>query len=187
MVSVRVFLYIHMMKLYLIITLFVNGIGLTLPNSEQHASYEVYLFLSDECVISQYYMPQINELYKEFANDSIHFIGIFPNFSSKPDKIESFKLRFDIPYQLKTDYYKKVCKKLNAEITPEVVILRNEEIIYKGRIDNAYLRIGQRRRVVDQHELREALEQIRNEGQCHVKNEQAVGCFINFADNLSQN
>ena len=67
----------------------------------------VYVFLHESCVIRQYYTLPLRELHEEYANESVQFIGLFPNFSSKPKQIETFKKKYQIPFELKTDYYHK--------------------------------------------------------------------------------
>ena len=57
----------------------------------------VYVFLHESCVISQYYTLPLRELHEEYANENIQFIGLFPNFSSKPNQIETFKEKYQIP------------------------------------------------------------------------------------------
>lgn len=69
---------------------------------------------------------------------------------------------------------------LGASVTPEVVVFNEskEKILYKGRIDDSYARVGKRKRVTSTSELKEVLEAIKNDQPIQVSNTTAVGCFI---------
>ena len=143
-------------------------------------SITVYIFLHESCIISQYYTLPLREIYEEYAGDRIQFVGLFPNFSSKPDKIQAFKERYKIPFTLEADYYHTRKEALGAEVTPEVVVVNecSGETLYKGRIDDAYARVGKRKRVTSTSELQDALEAIRNDQPIPVAHTEAIGCFI---------
>jgi len=143
-------------------------------------SITVYVFLHESCVISQYYTLPLRELHEEYANENVQFIGLFPNFSSKPDQIEAFKEKYQIPFELKTDYYHKKKEKFEATVTPEVVVYNESKgkLIYRGRIDDAYARVGKRKRITTTTELKNVLESIRNNQPIMVSNTQAIGCYI---------
>jgi len=158
----------------------VNSIGQT-----ETAKPLLYLFLSDECIITQYYITTLNTLVEEYGQE-VDMVAIFPNFSSKPKKIEAFyqKYKLNIPY--KTDYYKELSRSLGATVTPEAILLDTKgKIVYQGRIDNGYVRIGKRRRVVTTHELSDAITALVKNEEIEVAKTEAIGCFINFSDKIS--
>ena len=143
----------------------------------------VYLFLLDDCVICQSYTPKLRQLHQEYGSE-IPFIGIFPNFSSKPEGIEVFTEKYEIPFETRTDYWKDLTRKFQVEVTPEVVVYHHssETIIYKGRIDNEFFSLGKRRRVVTTDELREVLSAVKSGNLNPFPFTEAIGCFINFND-----
>ena len=144
-------------------------------------SISVYIFLHETCVISQFYTLPLRSLHETYANDSLQFVGIFPSFSSKKQQIAAFKKKYQLQFRLKTDYYKTKTKLLGATVTPEVVIYNEDQqtILYKGRIDDTYFRIGKKRRVTTTSELQDALTAIVNNEPILVKETEAIGCFIN--------
>lgn len=149
-------------------------------DSQEKDSVTVYIFLHESCVISQYYTLALQDLHETYANDQIRFIGLFPNLSSKIDDIMVFKEKYQIPFELKTDHYHIKKEALNATITPEVVVYdeSQREILYKGRIDDSYFRVGQRKRVTTTSELKDVLEAIINGQAIEVPHTKAIGCFI---------
>lgn len=161
------------------------GISTSIAQHQTTAKPVLYLFLSDECVITQYYIPTLNELATAYG-DKVDMVAIFPNFSSKPDKIKAFYDKYQLTIPHKTDYYKTLSKALGATITPEAILVDGAgNTLYQGRIDNSYVQIGKRRRVVTAHELEDALSAITNDKEILTAETEAIGCFINFNDTIS--
>lgn len=148
-------------------------------------SIKIYIFLLEDCVISQYYTLQLRELHAKYASEEIEFIGIFPNRFSKPETIEQFKKDYQLPFELKYDYYQALAKKMGATVTPEAVVYdeEKEEIIYKGRIDNTYFRVGKRRQVTTTSELADVLESLQNNTPPSTESTVAIGCYIKYEQN----
>lgn len=142
----------------------------------------VYIFLSEDCPICRYYIPEINQLYETYS-ETVEFVGVFPNFSSKPEKIKTFKHEYKLMLPTQTDYFKKLSHALGAKKTPEVFVTNQEgEIVYKGRIDNSFVALGKRRRVVTSRDLDSFLSQLLTMKHVPFLETEAVGCYINFAD-----
>jgi len=146
-------------------------------------SFTLYLFLLDDCPICIDYTTTINNLHEEYGNE-ISFIGYFPNFSSKPEKIEAYKKKYGIKFQTFTDYYKENSKKWDVAVTPEVILYDHSRnsIIYKGRIDNKFVKLGRRRNVVTENDLALVLESTRTDSPIGYTYKKPVGCFINYGE-----
>ncbi len=151
-------------------------------------SLSLYLFLLDDCPICLNYTSLLNDMYTEYG-DRISFQGYFPNFSSKGEKIDSFRKTYKIEFPLQTDYYKEQAKKWNAEVTPEAILYNHttQKVIYQGRIDNKFVRLGRRRNVVTEHDLKKAIDQTLSFEEVTTPFTEAIGCFINYNDKLSRN
>lgn len=153
------------------------GLARSIPPPQQ---ITVYVFLHESCVISQYYTPALRALHQEYSSEEIQFVGLFPNPASKPDLIAAFQEKYEIPFLLKPDYFHFKKDLLGATVTPEVVVYHEEEqkILYRGRIDDAYARVGQRKRFVSTSELKDVLAAIQNQEPILVAETVSVGCFI---------
>ena len=162
-----------------------NGFSAKAQTSPITTKPILYLFLSDECIITQYYITTLNDISKRYSEE-VDMVAIFPNFSSKPKKIEAFYAKYKLTIPHKTDYYKKLSRSLGATVTPEAILLNTEgRIVYQGRIDNSYVAIGKRRRVVTTQELSDAIDRLLKGTEIAVNQTEAIGCFINFNDKLS--
>lgn len=127
-------------------------------------------------------IPEIQDLYDQYHGDQIQFVGYFSNFSSKPHKIEAFKESYNIPVECKTDYFKTRATLLGATVAPEVIVYdeKQKRILYKGRISNAYAKVGTRRRVVTEHDLKNSLQAIIEDKEIETPETVAIGCYINY-------
>ncbi|MBT8189440.1 MAG: redoxin domain-containing protein [Saprospiraceae bacterium] len=166
--------------LILFISLFVATDHL---RSEQDIdSVTVYIFMAEECRICQYYTPLLRNLYEGYNDHNISFTGLFPNRHSSIETITKFKDEYDIPFPLKYEYFQTLTRKFEVRMTPEVVVYNESEkkIIYKGRIDNSYYRVGRKRRVITNHELKDVLERIQDGNYEPLPSKQPVGCFISL-------
>ena len=174
-------------KMCVVVFLLILGLSTGTYSQNEASKPILYLFLSDECIITQYYVPTLNEISAQYGED-VDMVAIFPNFSSKPKKIQAFYDKYKLTIPHKTDYYKELSRSLGATITPEAILLDTSGyIIYHGRIDNSYVQIGKRRRVVTTHELSAALESLINDKEIAIPHTEAIGCFINFSDKISSN
>lgn len=144
------------------------------------AQIQVYVFLREDCLISQHYSVDLREFHEQYGSDSITFIGLFPNQSSSELDMLMFKEKYNIPFELRLDHEHVQVNRFGATITPEVVVFdfQRQAILYQGRIDDTYYRVGKKRRLTSQRELKEVLEQIVNGQLPSVNSSPAVGCFI---------
>lgn len=159
---------------------FTVGQAKSTPSPTSQDKITVYVFLHEACVISQYYTLPLRQMHEEYANENLQFVGLFPNASSQVDKIQAFKESYKIPFALQIDEEQVKTEAFGATITPEVVVYNETqaEIMYQGRIDDAYARVGQRKRVTNTSELKDVLEAIANNQAILVRKTPAVGCFI---------
>lgn len=150
------------------------------------SKYTVYFFLLDECKICREYGPELKRYSEEYQSENIEFIGVFPNFSSKKENIQKYKTEFNLEFELKTDYFKKLANKFGATVLPEVFIYdqTSDVVVYSGRIDDRYVTIGKRKRVIKNFDLEKALKHIFRDQEILIKRTEAIGCFINYNDNL---
>jgi peroxiredoxin len=146
-------------------------------------SLTVYIFLLDECIISQFYTPELTRLNDRYKSKGVGFIGYFPNTASSPEEIELFAKDYHIDFPLKADHEKFFTKKFDITVTPEVAVWdhRSDRLIYRGRIDDSYVRVGKRKLHPQNHDLEDMIKSwIAMELPDQLTETQAIGCFINF-------
>jgi hypothetical protein len=158
----------------------VSGFKNKLSDSRPKAAFTVYIFLMEDCPISQSYTLTLKELYRTYAREGFDFTGVFPNASSNQESMLSFQRNYALPFPVKLDIGNKISRALGARLTPEVFVVdkASNKVLYQGRIDNAFFKLGQKRGVITTHELRDALAAIKSGKPVAVVKTEAVGCFI---------
>jgi peroxiredoxin len=140
----------------------------------------VYVFLAETCPISQQATLALRTLYTTYAAQGVQFVGIFPDQQTSTADVAAFGRTYQVPFPLKLDSKQQLTRRFKARITPEVVVTAADgrTVLYQGRIDNGYVRLGQRRTVTTQQELRDALAAIVAGRPLAQARTEAVGCFI---------
>lgn len=148
-------------------------------------SLTVYVFLHDDCLISQFYTLELTRLYTTYHTQKVGFVGYFPNAASTSEQIEVFAKDYKITFPLLPDYAKDLTRKFGIKVTPEVAVWdhRSEQMIYRGRIDDSYVRVGKRKTHPQNRDLVEIIDAwLLNETPGTLVQTQAIGCFISFTD-----
>ncbi len=144
----------------------------------------VNFFLLDECKISINMTAEMKTIFESYTSEQFSFKAYFPNLASNEESIVSFKEDYQLPFECVSDYQKIRSKLLGATVAPEVVVYDEvkKEILYRGRIDNSYFEVGNRRRVITKRDLHEALSAILTDQAIIQKETEAIGCFINYKE-----
>lgn len=143
-------------------------------------TYQVCLFLLEDCKITQAYTDKLQNLHRTFASDSIHFTGFFPNPVSEDSTMQAFVEKYQLPFPCTRSGAYDQAKRFGVTVTPEVVVYNEtrDSVYYQGRIDNLFERVGQRRQVVTSHELENALYSIQQNKPVLVSRTTPVGCIL---------
>ena len=173
-------LYLRPMKIFWISVVLLYS--LSLQAQTKRSKYSVFYFLGEDCRICEYYAPEINRLDSLYSGEEFQFQGFFPSRYSTEKGIEAFKEKYKIQIPLKLEYFATKTKSFGVTITPEVVVYNNEseKIIYRGRIDDSYVRVGRRRRVIQERDLESLLHQLISGEEPEYIETQAIGCYITF-------
>jgi thiol-disulfide isomerase/thioredoxin len=141
----------------------------------------VFLFYSPECPICLSQTKTISELYNQHKKDSIDFIMVFPGKFYSNKIIKRFLKDYAISIYAIRDDNVALTNYMKATVTPEAVVLdRNRNRIYSGRIDNLFEDIGERRTIVTEHYLRDAIVAVLENKEPVIKRTEPVGCILNL-------
>lgn len=140
------------------------------------AQVEVIYFLSPTCKICQFYSLEMRALYQEYQAQGVHFSAFAPGRFVTDSALTAYQHDYQLPFPVVKDDL--LHRQLNATVTPEVFVLFQDQLVYYGRIDDSFVRVGKRRTHVKNHELRDALEALLHEKPLQIHNAPAVGCII---------
>jgi len=165
------------MKKLLAIILF---LGFSILGFSQN-KYSVYVFVAEKCPISIYMVKPLQEVFQKYGND-VDFYTVFPLKNSTNKTAQQFLEKYNLTdFKIKLDNYQGFARKLGATITPEVIVLDdNGEIVFRGRISDAYKAPGKMKHGVRKNELIAVLDKLTNGEVVPEPWAHAVGCYITF-------
>ncbi len=138
----------------------------------------VVVFTGTECPVNNYYMPRLKELHGKYAAKGVQFLAVNSNPQDSVEKIAEHAKQEGLPFPVLKDTDQKVVDLLQAERTPEVVVLDSRRMIcYRGRIDDQF-GVGFRRPQPSRRDLVEAIDEVLAGKPVSVARTQVAGCLI---------
>jgi len=146
------------------------------PLQVEDKAGSVLIFYWHDCPICNSYAPEINRLCSAETNFAFYIVQVDPDLTPTAALKHAKDFRLLPPVLL--DGKHRLVKLAGATITPEAVVFgKNKIVLYRGRIDNLYPSLNQRRAEATEHDLQDALDAI-TAGKPIKAQWPAVGCSI---------
>lgn len=137
----------------------------------------VYIFTTTDCPISNRYAPEIQRLAAAFGSQA-RFVLAYPVPGDSDQKIREHKKKFAYALDSVRDSDQRLVKLTGVTVTPEVAVMKGDQLLYRGRIDDRYIDFGKDRIKPTTHDLQDALTAVIAGKPVAVKETRAVGCFL---------
>jgi AhpC/TSA family len=151
-----------------------------LSNSTEKA--QVFVFTRTDCPISNRYAPLLNQIFQKYTSQGVAFWLVYVDPSQGPDAIEKHMREFDYHFGVLRDPDHTLVKLTGAQVTPEAAVFVPEKsgarLVYRGRIDDQYVKFGVTRPKPTTHDLEQVLQEILAGKPVKESTSRAVGCFI---------
>jgi hypothetical protein len=139
----------------------------------------VLIFVLRDCPIANQYAPEISRLCNEYQRAGFLFYVVYTDPEITEREAKQHAQEYRLTPKVWVDSGQALVRFVGATVTPEAAVYSpTGKRLYRGRIDNRYPRLGVRREVVTQHDLRQVLESVRVGKPVATPITQAVGCFI---------
>ena len=137
------------------------------------------IFVLPDCPIANSYLPQISGLYEEFEPQGIELCIVQADPTTTADQARKHAAEYAIKPPVVLDSDHAWVRRAGATKTPDVVVFSPAgEILYRGRIDDRYVGLGQKRPEATTHDLHNALAAIAAGQSVPTARTEAVGCYI---------
>jgi AhpC/TSA family len=137
----------------------------------------VLFFYCQDCPISNSYAPEINRICASHTNFAFYIVQVDPDLT--PAAAKEHAREYDLRAPVLLDPQHRLVKLAKATVTPEAVVLgKDGQLLYRGRIDDLYAGLGKKRAAITQHDLRDALDTITAGKKLKPKETKAIGCLI---------
>lgn len=142
-------------------------------------------FITHDCPVANKMAPEINRIVKKYAKE-VKFTLVYTDPEMTRAKALEHMKSYGYEGQVAIhDREHQLVRATSATITPETAVLTSKKrVVYLGRINNFYADFGKPRRVVTQHELRDALDAVLAGKKVVRSRIEAVGCFITPLDKI---
>lgn len=139
----------------------------------------VDLFVATDCPIANGYAPEIERIYRAYREKGVSFRLVFPDRDLTEEAVKQHLAEYELTAPFVIDRDRALVKRASATTTPEVVVFdRDGAVTYRGRIDNRYSDLGDRRGTVTEFYLRDALDALLAGRKPTPARTEAIGCLI---------
>jgi peroxiredoxin len=137
----------------------------------------VLVFYWQDCPICNSYAPELNRIAASHTNFAFYIVQVDPQLTTALAREHAQAFNLHLPVLL--DPQHRLVNQVHATTTPEAVVMgKNGRILYRGRIDNGYPRLGKKRVVVTEHDLIDSLDAITAGKLSKAVETTPVGCLI---------
>ena len=155
-----------------------NGKPLT-PFEKPGTKAVALIFVLPDCPIANAYLPAINRLHAEFASQGVALIVVQADPATTAERARAHAKEYGIAAPVILDAEHAWVRRARATRTPEAVVFSPAgEILYRGRIDDQYVGLGQKRPQATTYDLQDALAVIVRGQNVPQRETPAVGCYI---------
>jgi hypothetical protein len=150
------------------------------PLKVEKGQVEALFFVTNDCPVSNYYSHEIRRICEDYAKRGVGCALVYTDPATTDDQAREHAREYGHgSYPKIVDRGHALVKATGAAINPTAVVIGpDESIAYRGRIDNFYAAIGKTRRVVTEHDLRDALDAVIAGRPVAKQEAPAVGCYI---------
>ena len=143
------------------------------------AKAAVLLFLSTDCPISNALSPEINRIVADYTHRGVRFWIVHPDPSLSAQSARAHAREFGYTCPVLLDDQRQLVARLGPKVTPEAIVLApGDAVAYRGRINDAYVDLGQRRAAPTSHDLRNVLDALLTGKSVPIPQTPAIGCPI---------
>lgn len=143
---------------------------------KQH--HRVYLFLSESCPICQQMVPELKKVIAKYPDFT--YLFVFPNYTvSNSASVNYFMHKYKLIGESKIDSNQLLTVRYQITHTPEIIITDSDDsVLYKGKLDNQYEKLGRQRKVITEHYLDDALNALSSGQEINIKYTEPIGCYV---------
>lgn len=139
----------------------------------------VVVFLDPECPLSINYTFTVNELATAYGKN-VCWLLVFPGVSAEPEAVDDFCRDYGLDLPLCLDADLSLSRHPHPEVTPEVAVLHNGQVVYSGALDDWAVDLGKVRKGPVTPWLRQVLDALLSGKPSPHGSHPATGCKISW-------
>ena len=150
------------------------------PGKAEVGQFAVIIFTSTDCPIANRYAPEIVRIHRDYAEKGVRLTLAHVNPKLDWGTVREHASDFNLAgIDIVIDREHDLVQSVGANVTPEAFILNPEgEVLYQGRIDDLFTRLGSKRKTPTVNDLRNALDSVIAGRRPDPVQTKAIGCYI---------
>lgn len=137
----------------------------------------VLVFYWQDCPVSNSYAPELNRIAVSHTNFAFYIVQVDPELT--PAAAREHARKFDLHAPVLLDPQHRLVRLTKATVTPEAVVIGKQgQVLYRGRIDNGYVALEKKRAATTEHDLIEVLAALVAGKPLEKTETKAIGCLI---------
>jgi hypothetical protein len=150
------------------------------PLNVEKGHAEALFFITLDCPISNYYAHEIRRICEDFGKRGLGCALVYVDPTLTDEQVKKHAQDYGHgSYPRIIDRNHDLVRATGADITPTAVLIDGDKnIAYRGRIDNFYAALGKPRRMVTEHDLRDATEAVLTGRPVARAEAPPIGCYI---------
>jgi thiol-disulfide isomerase/thioredoxin len=137
---------------------------------------QLRVFVNYDCPIARRYAPELNRIQRDFSK-KIDFKLVYCDKELSLSQIKKHHQEFDLKMAFQTDPTRKLIKEFGVSTVPTAVVTQRDQMLYFGRIDDAYGKDYKWRRPKS-FDLRDALASILAKKPVKNPRTEPIGCAL---------
>jgi hypothetical protein len=139
----------------------------------------VLVFVRTDCPIANRYAPTIRALDVEHGARGVRFVLVYPDADATYETIARHRDEYDLPSVALRDPRHEWVARTGVTVTPEIAVFdADRRLVYRGRIDDRFPKLGVARADAGVHDLELVLEALEHGEAPVFSSTPAIGCPI---------
>ncbi len=139
------------------------------------------VFMTTECPLCREYVPELNRISRALPGDRVAFYGVLADPALQRTAAAEFCDEFAIEFPLLFDASAEIATALNPRRVPEAFLLDQQgNVLYRGRINDLYADVNQKRQAARTHDFREAIDAAVAGEEIAAAETEPVGCLFEY-------
>ena len=139
----------------------------------------VLIFLAHDCPVSNALVPEMNRLAAHFGPLGAAFYFVYAERDLADADAARHAREFALAAPTAVDRTGALAARAGAKVTPEAAVFsRAGKVVYRGRINDLFAALGQKRTEPTTHDLRDALDAVLAGKVPPAATTPAIGCYI---------
>jgi thiol-disulfide isomerase/thioredoxin len=147
------------------------------PGADARA--QVLVFVTPDCPVANQFAPEIGRLARSYEEKGVPFLLVHVDPAVTPEKARDHAREYGLDLPILIDREHALVSRVGPQVTPEAaVIAPGGRVVYCGRIDDRFGKLGRQRPEPNSRDLRDALEDVLAGRPVAHPRAEAIGCPI---------